>query len=272
MKRRDFIGSISKASVLLTTSDWKKLKEDELFDISKSKKRIRFVVASDGHYGQPNTKYEEYFSTLVNRINEEHNKEKFAFAVINGDIIHDDYTFMPLAKKALDDLDMQYYVTQGNHDHASPLEWESVWKLPVNFHFNLKHTGFIGVSSSNIKGEYLCPDLPWLKQTLEKNNKFDNLFLFVHINQAKLTTHGINSPDFMTLVSKYKNLRCIFNGHDHDEDGIKKSGNIPFVFDAHFGGSWGTEYRGFRVVELMKDGTIVTWVMNPWEQKSIEKL
>jgi hypothetical protein len=27
----------------------------------------------------------------------------------------------------------------------------------------------------------------------------------------------------------------VFNGHDHDEDGIKTKNNIPFIFDAHFG-------------------------------------
>jgi hypothetical protein len=38
---------------------------------------------------------------------------------------------------------------------------------------------------------------------------------------------------------------------------------IPFMFDSHFGGSWGTTYRGFRVVELAKDNSFVTYIMNP---------
>ncbi len=43
-------------------------------------------------------------------------------------------------------------------------------------------------------------------------------------------------------------------------------GDIPFVFDAHFGGNWGTSYRGFRVVELMKDNSVLTFIMNPTEK------
>jgi hypothetical protein len=42
--------------------------------------------------------------------------------------------------------------------------------------------------------------------------------------------------------------------------------NIPFLFDSHVGGSWGTPYRGFRVVELLNDGTLVTYMMNPTEK------
>jgi hypothetical protein len=38
---------------------------------------------------------------------------------------------------------------------------------------------------------------------------------------------------------------------------------LPYLFDAHFGGNWGTEYRGFRVVEVMKDNSILTYMMNP---------
>jgi hypothetical protein len=49
-------------------------------------------------------------------------------------------------------------------------------------------------------------------------------------------------------------------------------GGIPFVFDAHFGGSWGTDYRGFRVVELMKDNSIVTYLMNPLTKIREERL
>ena len=65
---------------------------------------------------------------------------------------------------------------------------------------------------------------------------------------------------------KYPNVKAIFNGHDHDEEGIKTKNNIPFIFDAHFGGNWGTAYRGFRVVELLKDNSVATYIMNPLEK------
>jgi hypothetical protein len=42
--------------------------------------------------------------------------------------------------------------------------------------------------------------------------------------------------------------------------------NIPFLFDSHFGGNWGTNYKGFRVVELLKDHSMLTYLMNPTEK------
>jgi hypothetical protein len=40
----------------------------------------------------------------------------------------------------------------------------------------------------------------------------------------------------------------------------------PCLFDAHMGGSWGTPYKGFRVVEILKDGTLVSYMMNPTQK------
>ena len=63
-----------------------------------------------------------------------------------------------------------------------------------------------------------------------------------------------------------KNVKAVFNGHDHDEDAIKMFNNTPYIFDAHVGGNWGTEYRGFRIVELRKDNSLLTYVLNPTEK------
>ena len=41
---------------------------------------------------------------------------------------------------------------------------------------------------------------------------------------------------------------------------------LPFMFDSHIGGNWGTSYKGFRVVELIKDNSILTYLMNPTER------
>ena len=43
----------------------------------------------------------------------------------------------------------------------------------------------------------------------------------------------------------------------------KKRDGVSFIFDAHFGGNWGTAYRGFRIVELYQDGNLLTYIMDP---------
>ena len=61
-------------------------------------------------------------------------------------------------------------------------------------------------------------------------------------------------------------MRAVFNGHDHDQDDIKMKNNVPYIFDSHFGGNWGTDYRGFRIVELRKDNSLLTYILNPSEK------
>lgn len=272
MNRRDFINIASPIVVLLSNGQIVRASERWVNEVAKPKVKLRFVVASDGHYGQPGTDFEKYFASAVTRINEEHERDPFAFGIINGDIIHDDKNHFPAAKQALDKLKVTYYVSQGNHDHVTAEEWETIWNMPVNFDFRVKSTSILIGTTSNEKGDYLCPDIPWFQQKLKEHRNQENIFIFIHINPGKLTKNAVDCPELFELFDQYKNIRAVFNGHDHDEDGIKISNDIPFVFDAHFGGSWGTSYRGFRVAELLNNNTLVTYIMNPWEKINEDSL
>ncbi len=263
MNRKEFLSLSAPAFLLLANGNIIKAQDLVSSAIYRKKSRLRFVVASDGHYGQPNTDYENFYATLVERINEEHRKDPFAFCVINGDIIHDDKKYFPAAKAALDKLALKYYVSQGNHDHVNAEEWEKIWNMPVNLDFSIRKNSFLVATTSNEKGTYLCPELDWLREKLAEHRRQENVFIFMHINPGKLTRHAVDCPELFEMLASHKNVRAIFNGHDHDEEGIKARESIPFVFDAHFGGSWGTEYRGFRVVELMKDNSVLTYIMDP---------
>ena len=104
MKRKEFIRLSASAIILLANGNV--VKANDFIEDEKAKKKIklRFAVASDGHYGEPKTDYENYFATVVSGINAEHKDHPFSFSVINGDIVHDDKTHYPAAKKALDNL------------------------------------------------------------------------------------------------------------------------------------------------------------------------
>ena len=263
MKRKEFIRLAAPAFLLLANGNVVKASVGLLNALANKKVKLRFVMASDGHYGEPNTDYENYFATVVSRINGEHSGNPFSFCVINGDIIHNERTFLPAAKKALDKLNMKYYVSQGNHDHVTPEEWQAIWNIPVNYDFVQGENSFLIGTTSNEKGEYLCPDVEWFSVKLDEHKQQRNLFIFLHINPVKQTDNAVDCPELLALFGKYKNIRAVFNGHDHDQEGIKVKNNIPFVFDSHFGGSWGTPYRGFRVVEVLNDNSIMTYIMNP---------
>ena len=264
MNRKEFIRLSASAALLLANG--KIIRANEITaEALRARTLFRFAVASDGHYGEKGTDYENHFANLLSAINTEHRNKPFQFAVVNGDIVHDDKTFYPQAKAALDELDCRYYVSQGNHDHVTAEEWESIWHMPVNLDFTVKKCAFLVATTSNVKGEYLCPDINWLTSKMDEHRNKE-IFIFIHINPGKLTKHAVDCPALFELLKKHSNVRAIFNGHDHDEDGIKMRDDVPFVFDAHFGGSWGTAYRGYRVVEVKNDGSVVTFVKTPLEE------
>jgi hypothetical protein len=271
MRRRDFIKQSSSALLVLSSGKILSL-ADGYEELMGRKPLLRFVVASDGHYGQPGTDSDKYFSELVENINRNHEQKAFDFCMINGDIIHDNKNFYTDAKKALDKLAVKYYVSQGNHDHVNATEWETIWSMPVNLDFSIKKNTILIGTTSDEKGTYLCPDVNWFAQKLEEHKKQKNIFIFIHINPGKQTKNAVDCPEFFNLLSKYKNVKAIFNGHDHDEDNIKMKNDVPFIFDAHFGGNWGTTYRGFRIVELRKDNSLLTYILNPSDKLNEQTL
>ncbi len=262
VSRRSFIRNVSFATAILLSGDIRSLSAKEVSGLS-GKVKLRFAVASDAHYGQPKTAFDEMIERLVSQVNGFHQENPLAFCVLNGDLIHNEKALLALVKQKTDKLQMPYYVTRGNHDMVTPAEWEAVWQTPLNHEVVVKETALLLGDTSNEQGTYLSPDLVWLREKLEAHKKTKQVFLFLHIPQAKWTANAIDTPAFFELVHQYPNIKAVFHGHEHDQDGVKMSQNIPFFFDSHIGGSWGTEYRGFRVVELMDDGTLVTYMMNP---------
>lgn len=263
--RRSFIRNISFATAFLATGKFSSLSAEEVYALQK-KVTLRFAVASDAHYGQPKTEFDALIEKVTGQINLFHQNNPLDFCVINGDLIHNEKPLLPLVKKQIEKLTMPWYVTRGNHDMVTEEEWTNVFGTPLNHDVVIKKQGILLGDTSNEKGTYLAPDLVWLKTKLEEHKKRKHVFLFLHIPQAKWTANGIDTPAFFELIKNYPNLKAVFHGHEHDQDGVKMNNNLPFFFDAHIGGNWGTAYKGFRVVELMDDNTMVTYMMNPVEK------
>lgn len=262
LSRRNFIQQVSFASIFLLSGQVKALCASEV-EAYRKKVKLRFIVASDIHYGQPNTAFEEMLDKAIAQINQFHAENPLDFCVMNGDIVHDDKTWMPKAKLKIDGLKMPYYVTRGNHDLVSPDYWKDIWGTPLNHQVVHKKVGILLGDTSNEQGKYLCPDLTWLKEQLDAHKKYKQVLVFLHIPQAKWTKHGIDHPEFFDLLKNYPNVKAAFHGHEHDQDGVKMMNNTPFLFDSHIGGSWGTPYKGYRVGEVLNDGTLITYMMNP---------
>ena len=260
--RRQFIKNVSFASAFLITGKVTSLSANEVMGL-KSKVKLRFVVASDVHYGQPDTLFEQMTETVIHQINVFHQQNPLDFCVMNGDLIHNEKSFLPLVKEKIDALKMPYYVTRGNHDMVTPEFWNSVWGMPLNHEVVIKGNGILLGDTSNELGTYLSPDLSWLNKSLEAHKDKNQVFVFLHIPQAKWTKNGISTPEVFDIIKKYPNVKAVFHGHEHDQDGAQMVEKVPYIFDAHVGGNWGTPYKGFRVVELLNDNTMITYMMNP---------
>ncbi|HEX6224724.1 MAG TPA: metallophosphoesterase, partial [Chryseolinea sp.] len=158
MKRRQFIKHISSASLVMLGGNVISLTAAEAADLRK-KTLLRFVVASDGHYGQKETESDLFYETLVKHVTDFNASSKLDFCVINGDIIHDAEDLLTPAKNHLDKLPVKYYVTKGNHDRVSDQHWNQIWGMPVNHEVQLKENTLLLATTSNEAGDYLSPDL-----------------------------------------------------------------------------------------------------------------
>lgn len=253
------------ALLLLADGAMKSLNAAALSGIPRAN-RFRFAVTSDGHYGEPKIPYEAYYSQITAAINQFHQKTPLQFTVANGDLFHDNPVFLPAAVSALKKLDTPLYVTKGNHDKVSDTAWQKAWGMPVNDAVEMGDQVLLFGTTSNENGDYLPPNAAWFEQQLRQYTSAKNIFLFFHITPIRWTQHATDAKDFQQLIQRHKNIRAAFNGHDHDQDGVKMFANIPFLFDGHFGGSWGTGYRGFRVVEILEDNSLLTYMMSPTEK------
>ncbi|MFN8345660.1 MAG: metallophosphoesterase [Spirosomataceae bacterium] len=259
LRRRDFL----KVSLGLTVAGCQR-------PATTKGKALRFAVASDGHYGQAKTDFRTYHEAIVKNLKKERMEKGLDFVVFNGDLFHDDVTFLPEVKQIFDSLGFPYYVTRGNHDHASPEQWRQTWGYDLNHSVEIGRSAILLGDTSNIKGEYLCPDIPWIDRQLAGLTQKENVFLFLHIPSKMWSAHGTDCPELEKTLTKYPNLKAMFHGHDHAID-VGKTTSKPAFFDGHFGGNWGVDYRGYRIVETRPEGQCYTYQFNPETQAKINE-
>lgn len=245
MKRRSFVKEISLLS--FASFSCENMNPSPLVSDPRN---FKFILSSDLHYGELVTNYESLINNFIVEIKKYIAKNKTDFIILNGDIIHDNPKYLPLAKNQLDTIGIEYFVNRGNHDMVSEMLWQQTWGKNLNYILDHKGLLFIFLDTSNIYGHYLSPDLIWLENTLNTYSKSRAIFLIIHIPQTGGTANAIENPAFVNLVRKYECIKGIFHGHEHDQDGIFYIDKIPCIFDSHIGGRWGTSYNGFRVVEV----------------------
>ena len=220
--------------------------------------RLKFLTASDGHWGQPNTDFEGSHRQLIDAI---HREKGVDFVVFNGDLIHDTPSFLPELKTVYNQVQFPTFATRGNHDRVDADAYFQIMGHPTNHAFVVKDQfGAILLDSSNSAGDYLCADLIYLKEVLSSYEKMEQVYVFIHISQQDWTRNGVACQEFMELIASYPNIKATFHGHDHDIDGLMVYKKKPFLWAGHFGGSWGNPFPSYRVCEVGEDGKAVTYL------------
>ncbi len=220
--------------------------------------RLKFITASDGHWGQPNTNFTLSHQNLIDAI---HREKGVDFVVFNGDLIHDTPSFLPEVKAVYDQVQFPTFATRGNHDRVDVETFARVIGHATNHSFVVKDDyGVVLLDSSNLAGDYLCADLNYLKGILDSSEQLSHVFVFIHISQRDWARNGVSCQEFMDLIATYKNVRATFHGHDHDLDGLMVYRDKPFLWAGHFGGSWGNPFPSYRVCEVGEDGKAVTYL------------
>jgi len=223
---------------------------------------LRFALASDGHFGQPDTNHVARHEKVVRALNGEKSDRGLDFTVINGDLIHNDPAQLPLAKKTWDTLHTPWYPTHGNHDMLPEAEWNRILGHDWYYGFEKGDAGFVVFNTATETGEYVCPEMNQARALLDRYAHKKHLFVFMHITPLKWTGAGISCPELTTEFTKRPHLRAVFHGHDHDQEGAFQHDGVPYLFDAHVAGNWGTNYSGYRIVEVLKNGDIISYQMN----------
>lgn len=231
------------------------------------KPKLRFALASDIHYGQEGTNSEFHTTNLIKWLNEDHTKNHFDLVIINGDLVHNRIDLLPEIKKSyLDKLSVPYYTIPGNHDMANEQIWKNVFGYDDKYSFEHGDIAFVLANTADTNGDYMCPDNAFIKSALDKLTDKKIVFAVLHVPpvqwlEAEKKTF-LNCPETVALLHAYPNVKAVFHGHDHLLDGVRYTDKLPHFFDSHIGGDWGTDYRGYRVVEIADDNSIYTYQVN----------
>ncbi|MFZ0529925.1 MAG: metallophosphoesterase [Propionicimonas sp.] len=210
---------------------------------------LSFVVGSDGHLGDPEAPGNPYpqFVATVNALNA---RQPLDVVILNGDLAQGGVALARQVKATLDGLAVPYVVVPGNHDELSPTQWREVWGSAPNQVRRFGARSIVLATTSNAAGELLCPDEAWLRRALAGEAGQSDVLVFLHITPKDWTRYGVDCPGVRKLFAATPNLRAVFNGHDHDQDGQLVEHGVHYLFDAHLGGHWGTTYAGFRLTTL----------------------
>jgi 3',5'-cyclic-AMP phosphodiesterase len=234
------------------------------------------ITTDDPKYGKwaNNITYPERTEKLISWLNKETKSKLTDFIVFNGDLVTNNPENLLLLKEKFSEINGEYFVVHGNHDHCSEEHWKSLWGYNRNHSFSLGDYGIVLLNSANENGNYECADHEWLKSQFKFFNDKTGILVFCHIFQhGQGIPFGLDCPLITDVMTAADNLKMVTYSHTHRLDchypiiksaypAAKNCEQLNTFFTGSFC-SWGLPYIGYRVIEIYDNDQILTYAFDP---------
>lgn len=280
LSRRRFIG-------LATATTAGMLVSPELFARKSNKPVLRFGMISDVHYADREQAGNRYYRQSLVKMREaidQMNREKLDFAIELGDFKDMDATPNEVnTLKYLTDIESVFqqfngptYHVLGNHDMDSISKGQflelventgipkskSYYSLNLKgFHLVVLDGNFTTAGKPYDHGDFhwedsLVPseETTWLKDDLAQNKL--PVFVFIHqmLDDSKNVKQAVrNAAEVRQILEQSGNVRCVFQGHVHEERYSLINGIHYYSVNAAVDGD-GPENSAYMIVDVYKDG------------------
>lgn len=218
---------------------------------------ITFGLLTDIHISKNTTALQDLKNSVIS-INK---NSDIKFVIVSGDITEEGNRLaMEQAKSELDQLNVKYYITSGNHEtkwsESGVTDFGHVFGSD-RFEFQQEDYIFLGFNSGPIirmmDGHVGKQDLIWLKTKLDSIGKEKPIIIVTHY---PLRTGDVDNWYQVTDILRNYNVKVILGGHYHKNQQTSYDGIPAFINRSNLRNK--EEVGGYSVYEITPDSILVS--------------
>lgn len=283
LSRRRFLGIAGTSAVGLMFAH-------NLAAMTNEKPMLRFGMITDVHYADREPGGTRFYRQSLSKVKEaidKMNAEKLDFAIELGDFKdQDEKPDESRTLKYLSDIESVFqqfngptYHVLGNHDmdgiskqqFLERVENTGVSKDKSYYSFTLKGVHFIVLDGNFTKdgkpydhGNFSWNDafipndeVNWLKDDLKSNELPVVVFVHQMLEESKGKNYAVaNAPEVRSILEQSGKVRCVLEGHVHEEIYQQINGIHYYSLNAVIDGD-GAENSAYMIVSVFKDGSLM---------------
>lgn len=262
----------------------------DLAAMGSEKPVLRFGMITDVHYADREPGGTRFYRQSLSKVKEaidKMNAEKLDFAIELGDFKdQDEKPDESRTLKYLSDIESVFqqfngptYHVLGNHDtdgiskqqFLERVENTGISKDKSYYSFTLKGVHFIVLDGNFTKdgkpydhGNFSWNDafipneeVTWLKDDLKANESPVVVFVHQMLEESKGKNYAVaNAPEVRSILEQSGKVRCVFEGHVHEEIYRQINGIHYYSLNAVIDGD-GAENSAYMIVSVYKDGSLL---------------